>query len=101
MQDNELNDLLAGARRAQKRLDTSRSELFFETRMQSVVKATRQDFGPAHRFQTWFRTAAGLATVTGIIAFLVLAGREAIESEDILAAWWTDNAAAWDLQLFN
>jgi hypothetical protein len=101
MQDNEFNDLLSEARRAQKRLDTSRSELFFETRMQSVVRATPQDFGPANRVHTWFRAAAGLAAVTGILAFLVLAGREAIDSEDILAAWWTDNAAAWNLQLFN
>jgi hypothetical protein len=101
MQDADYQNLLSRARRAQERLDTSRPEMAFETRMQSVIKTTRQDFGPAGRFQTWLRAAVGLATVTGIIAFFALAGREAIDSDDTLNAWWTDSSTAWDLQLFN
>ena len=101
MQDEEFTDLLSKARSAQERLDTSRAELAFETRMQSVVKTTRQDYGLAGRFQTWFRSMMGLATITGIIAFLVLTGREGIDTDDTLNAWWTDNSAAWDLQMFN
>ncbi|HEX2746547.1 MAG TPA: hypothetical protein VHM91_01000 [Verrucomicrobiales bacterium] len=101
MQDDELQNLLTRARRAQNRLDTSRSELAFATRMQSVLRTTRQDFGTAGRFQTWLRATVGLATVTGILAFFVLAGREAIESDDTLTAWWTNSSAVWDFQLFN
>ena len=101
MQDDELTGFLSRARRAQERLDTSRAELAFETRMQSVIKTTRQNPGPEMLFQTWFRATVGLATITGMIAFLVLAGREAADADDTIHAWWTDNAAAWDLQLFN
>ena len=101
MHDDELQTLFTLARKAQDRLDTSRPELAFATRMQAVVRTTRQDFGVTGRFQTWLRATMGLATVTGILAFFVLAEREAIVSDDTLTAWWTDNSAAWDLQLFN
>ena len=101
MQDNELSELLSSARRAASRLDTARAELAFETRMQSVVRGTAQGPGPASRFQMWLRATVGLATAVGILAFLFLAGRGAIESEDTLNAWWTNNAAVWDLELFN
>ena len=101
MHDDDLSNLLSSARRGQERMHTSRPELAFETRMQAVLKTTRQDFGPVSRFQTWIRATVGLATVTGIIAFLVLAGREAIDGDDTLNAWWTGNSTAWDLELFN
>ena len=101
MHDDELSELLSRARRAQERLDTSRPELAFETRMQSVLKTTAQAPGPISRFHTWLRATVGLAAATGVLAFLFLAGRNAIESEDTLTAWWTGNAATWDLQLFN
>ena len=101
MHDNELSELLSSARRAAARLDTARAELAFETRMQSVVRATAQAPGPASRFQMWLRATIGLATAVGILAFLFLAGRGAIESEDTLNAWWTDNAVVWDQELFN
>jgi hypothetical protein len=101
MHDDELSELLARARLAQQRLDTARAELAFETRMQSVISGTAQAPGPASRFQTWLRATIGLAAATGIVAFLFLVGRGTIEAEDTLTAWWTDNAALWDLQLFN
>ena len=101
MQDNELSELLASARRAAVRLDTARTELAFETRMQAVVRGTAQASGPASRFHEWLRATIGLATAVGIMAFFFLAGREAIESEDTLHAWWTDNAAVWQMELFN
>jgi hypothetical protein len=101
MHDDELSELLSRARRAHERLDTSRPELAFETRMHSVLKTTAQAPGPVSRFHTWLRSTVGLAAATGMVAFLFLAGRNAIETEDILTAWWSDNAAAWDMQLFN
>lgn len=101
MQDNELSELLSRARRAAARLDTSRPELAIETRMQSVVRGTAQAPGPASRFQAWLRATIGLAAAVGVLAFLFLAGRGAIESEDTLHAWWTDNAVVWDMELFN
>ena len=101
MHDDELSELLICARRAHDRLDTSRPELAFETRMQAVLRNTAQHYGPVRRFHSWIRATIGLAAASGIIAFLFLAGRDAIESDDVLTAWWTGNAAAWDLQLFN
>ena len=101
MQDNELTELLSSARRAASRFDTARSELAFETRMQPVIRGTTQAPGPASRFQTWLRATIGLATAVGILAFFFLAGRGTLESDDTLNAWWTDNAAVWDLELFN
>jgi hypothetical protein len=101
MHDDELSELLSRARLAQQRLDTERAELAFETRMQSVISGTAQAPGPVSRFQTWLRATIGLAAATGIVAFLFLVGRGTIEVEDTLTAWWTDNAALWDLQLFN
>ncbi len=101
MQDNELRELLSGARRASARLDTARTELAFETRMQSVIRSTAQAPGPVSRFHTWLRATVGLATAVGILAFFFLAGREAVESDDTLHAWWTDNAAVWQMELFN
>jgi len=101
MHDDELSELLTRARRVHDRLDTSRPELAFETRMQSVLRNTAQHYGPVSRFHAWRRATIGLAAAAGIIAFLFFAGRDAIEPEDVLTAWWTSNAAAWDLQLFN
>jgi hypothetical protein len=101
MQDAELTSLLSSARCAQDRLDTSRPEIAFETRMQAVLKTTKQDFGAAERFQTWLRASVGLATVTGILAFVLLIGRETTDSDDTLNAWWSVNSGTWDLQLFN
>ena len=101
MQDNELSELLASARRAAVRLDTARTELAFETRMQAVVRGTAQASGPASRFHEWLRATIGLATAVGVLAFLFLAARGTIESEDTLNAWWTNNASIWDMELFN
>lgn len=100
MQDNELSELLSLARAAGLRLDTARAELAFETRMQSVIRGTGQAQGPESRFHAWLRAVIGLSTVAGVIMFFFLTGRGEIESSDSLAAFWTDNAAAWDLQLF-
>ena len=69
--------------------------------MQSVVRNTSRAPGPARRFQAWRRATVGLATAVGILAFFFLAGRGAIESDDTLHAWWTDNAAVWQMELFN
>lgn len=101
MPQDELSDLLSQARRAAERMDTSRAELAFETRMQAGIRGTAQPAGPVARFQTWLRGTIGLASAVGVIAFLFLAGRGAIEVEDTLTAWWGDSAAVWDLQLFN
>ena len=99
--DNELSDLLARARSAQRRMDTARAELAFETRLQQVLLPGSRDAGPAGRFHTWLRAAIGLASATGVVAFLFLTGRPAAELDDTLTAWWTDSAAAWDAQLFD
>lgn len=101
MQDTELSELLSRARRAAARLDTSRPELAIETRMQSVVRGTAQAPGPVSRFQAWVRATIGLATAVGVMAFLFLAARGTIDSEDTLNAWWTNNASIWDTELFN
>jgi hypothetical protein len=101
MEDNELSEILSRARHAGTRLDTTRAELAFETRMQSVIRDTVQIPGVESRFHTWLRAVIGLATVAGVIMFLFLTGRGEIESTDTLAAFWTDSAAAWDLQLFD
>lgn len=101
MQDNELSELLSRAHRAAARLDTSRPELAIETRMQSLIRGTAQAPGPVSRFQAWLRATIGLATAVGVLAFLFLAARGTIESEDTLSAWWTDNATIWDMELFN
>lgn len=101
MQDNELSELLSRARRATARLDTARPEMAIETRMQSVIRGTAQAPGPVSRFHTWLRATVGLATAVGVLAFSFLAGREAIESDDTLNAWWTNNATVWDMELFN
>lgn len=99
--NDELRELLIRARRAQGRLDTSRPELAFETRMQSVINDRQRAREPARRFRTWLRATIGLAAATAIFTFLFLAGRGTAQRDDTLAAWLTDNAAAWDLQLFN
>ena len=101
MQHDEMSELLSRAHRAANRLDTARAELAFETRMQAIVRGTAQPEGPARRFQTWLRATVGLAAAVGVLTFIFLTGRAAIESEDALTAWWTDNAAARDLDLFN
>jgi hypothetical protein len=101
MDDSEISDLLQRARRAQERVDTSRPELFFETRMQSVLKTVRRPHGGAGRFQAWIRASAILAAATGLLAFFSLSSWEEIDTEDTLYAWWTDNSAALNLQLFS
>lgn len=101
MHDNELSELLARARAGSERLGTARAELAFETRMQSIVRETVQETGPAARFQTWLRAVMGLATVAGIIMFLFITGRADVDSSDMFAAFWTDNSTLWDVQLFD
>ncbi len=101
MHDNELSELLSRARTAGARLDASRAELAFETRMAAVVRGTAQDTGPADKFHAWLRAVIGLAAAAGIMLFLFITGRGDVESADTLHAFWTDSAAAWDLQLFD
>jgi hypothetical protein len=82
-------------------MDTARAELAFETRMEAVLRGTAQAPGPEGRFQMWLRGTVGLAAATGLMAFFFIAGRGAIETEDTLTAWLTDNATVWDAQLFD
>ena len=101
MPHDDLSDLFSQARRASARLDTERAELAFETRMQAIIRGTARLPGPALRFHLWLRATIGLATAVGILAFFFIAGREGMEMEDTLTAWWSGNSAVWDLQLFN
>lgn len=101
MQDNELSELLSRARAGSERMGTARAELAFETRMQSVIRNSVQSPGPGTRFQEWLRAVIGLATVAGVMMFFFLTGHGQIESDDMLSAFWTDNSAVWDVQLFN
>ncbi len=100
MEDSDLSDLLLRARRAQDRVDTSRQELYFETRMRPVLRVTRQRPGTLGRFQEWVRATALLAAATGVVAFFAISGWEEVETEDTLNAWWTNSSAAWNLQFF-
>lgn len=101
MHDQDLSELMSRARAAGARLDTSRAELAFETRMAAVVRGNAQFPGSAGKFHTWLRAVICLSAAVGIMLFLFITGRGEIESADTLHAFWTDNAAAWDLQLFD
>jgi hypothetical protein len=101
MHDNDLTELFARARTASARLDTARAELAFATRMAAVISRRAQLPGPAATFQTWLRAVIGLAAAAGIMLFFFITGRGDLESADTLHAFWTDSAAAWDLQLFD
>lgn len=101
MHDNELSELLSRARTASARLDTARAELAFETRMLPVIRGRAQDAGPAARFQMWLRATIGLAAAAGVMLFIFITGRAETEAADTFTAFWTDNAAVWDRQLFD
>lgn len=101
MHDIELSELLSRARTASARLETARAELAFETRMAAVFSRRAQLPGPVETFHTWLRAVIGLAAAAGIMLFFFITGRGEIESTDTLHAFWTDSAAAWDLQLFD
>ena len=63
MNDSEFNSLLRNARRAAARLDFSREEYGFATRMHQIASTTAPDLRPVQFLRWWATAAAATATL--------------------------------------
>jgi hypothetical protein len=96
MNDSEFNSLLRNARRAAARLDFSREEYGFATRMHQIAATTAPDLRPVQLLRYWATAAAATATLAGITAAFTMSTAQIRDREDALAGFWDSGATLWN-----
>ncbi len=93
--------LLQQARAAHERMDLSRFEYGFETRLAAALSRLERPATPVDQLMLWWKSATVLAAGMGIVIFFFIAGRGRVEAEDALAAWASQGSRPWNAQLFS
>ena len=99
MNDENLQHLMQQARRASAQVDLSAREYGFETRLAARLTEIEHS-GPGIVPLLW-RSVAGCAALTGVLAAWFILAQAPHAAEDDLTAFWDGGQASYDSEILN
>ena len=99
MNDEDLQHLMQQARRGSAQMDLSAREYGFETRL--TARLTEIELTGPGIVQLLWRSVAGCAALTGVLAAWFILAQAPHAAEDDLTAFWDGGQASYDSELLN
>ena len=99
MNNADLQHLMQQARSASAQVDLSAREYGFETRF--ATRLAELENSGSGTLQLLWRTVAGCAALTGVLAVWFILAQTAHAAEDDLTAFWDGGQASYDSEILN